>query len=66
MEERKGVRKDPEAPLTRLHRPYGLCADVHAWRALHRLSLLRRASVIGFLHAAVTLQGLRSWGYRGR
>lgn len=56
------VRMDQRAPLTGLHRPHGLCADFHARRALHRLGLLRRASVICFLHTAVALQGLRSWG----
>lgn len=60
----EGVRTDPRAPLTGLHRPHGLCADVHARRALHGLGLLRRASVICFLHAAVALQGPRSWGRR--
>lgn len=62
--ERVGVGMDQRAPLTGLHRPHGLCADVHARRALHRLGLVRRASVIRFLHAAVALQGLRSWGCR--
>lgn len=56
------VRMGQRAPLTGLHRPHGLCADVHARRALHRLGLLWRASIICFLHAAVALQGLRSWG----
>lgn len=51
-------------PLTGLHRPHGLCADFHALRALHGLGLLRRATVICFLHAAVALQGLHSWGCR--
>lgn len=59
-----GGRMDQKVPLTGLHRSHGLCADVHARRALHRLGLLRRASVICFLHAAVALQGLRSWGGR--
>lgn len=53
------------APLTGFHSPHGLRADFHARRALHGLGLLRRAPVIGFLHAAVALQGLGSWG-RGR
>lgn len=61
MEVLEGVKQGtPEAPLTSFHRSDGLCADLHARRALHRLHLLRRASVICFLHAAVALQGLRS------
>ena len=54
---------DQGAPLTGLHRPHGLCADFHSWRALHGLGLLRRAPVICFLHAAVALQGLSSWEF---
>lgn len=48
--------------LTGLHRPHGLCADLHARRALHGLHLLWRAPVVRPLHAAVALQGLRSCG----
>lgn len=48
--------------LTGLHRPHCLGTDVHSWTTLDCLHLVRRASVVRLLHAAVAFQGLRSCG----
>jgi hypothetical protein len=55
-----GLSRDHSVALTGLHCPHRLCADFHAGRALDRPHLVRRASIIRPLYAAVTFQGLRS------
>lgn len=61
-EEYEGISQRPPVALTGLHRPHRLSTDVSSWTTLDGLHLVRSASVIRLLHAAVALQGLRSCG----